>query len=151
MTRVRFGFAPGSVRARAAGFTLLEVMVVVVILGMLATVAVTFLTGQLGSAQVKGCKAKMHSLQTAMDLYKLDFRKYPDKLEDLLNPPADAKGGRHEPFVKDETDPMNDVWGNPFKYAKPGPNGKEYDIVSMGNDGSPGGDGANADISCWDR
>lgn len=138
-------------RKRAAGFTLIEIMVVVVILGILAALIVPNIMDRPDMARVTRTKQDIRALQTALNLYRLDNYRYPTTdqgLEALVEapaieplPPAYRKGGYLERMPKD-------AWGRPYLYLSPGLHG-EVDITSLGADGQPGGEGVNADIQSW--
>ncbi|HMM44590.1 MAG TPA: type II secretion system major pseudopilin GspG [Candidatus Macondimonas sp.] len=138
-------------RKRAAGFTLIEIMVVVVILGILAALIVPNIMDRPDMARVTRTKQDIRALQTALNLYRLDNYRYPTTdqgLEALVEPPtieplppAYRKGGYLEHMPKD-------AWGRPYLYLSPGLHG-EVDITSLGADGQPGGEGVNADIQSW--
>ena len=138
-------------RKRAAGFTLIEIMVVVVILGILAALIVPNIMDRPDMARVTRTKQDLRALQTALNLYRLDNYRYPTTdqgLEALVEapaieplPPAYRKGGYLERMPKD-------AWGRPYLYLSPGLHG-EVDISSLGADGQPGGEGVSADIQSW--
>ena len=139
---------------RNAGFTLIELMVVIVILGVLAGLIVPRIMGRPDEARQLKAKMQIESLETALKLYKLDNGAYPSTdqgLEALVSapdtPPVPRKwreGGYLEKG-KVPTDP----WGNTFVYLSPGVH-DDYDIASYGADGVSGGDGKNADINSWE-
>ena len=138
-------------RRRAAGFTLIEIMVVVVILGILAAVVVPRMMDAPGKARIARAKQDIASIQSALNLYKLDNFNYPSTQQGLAalvappqgDPPARnwKPGGYIEHLPKDP-------WGNPYQYLNPGAHG-EVDIFTLGADNAPGGDGENADIGNW--
>jgi general secretion pathway protein G len=138
-------------RPRAAGFTLIEVMVVVVILGILAAIVVPKVMFAPGAARVATAKQDIQSLQGALNLYKLDNYVYPSTqqgLEALVAPPQGEPAARNwKPGGYIDRLP-NDPWQHPYQYLNPGLHG-EIDIFSLGADGAPGGDGENADIGNW--
>ena len=133
------------------GFTLIEVMVVVVILGILAAVVVPRIMDRPDEARIIRTKQDIRVLQSALNLYKLDNFSYPTTdqgLEALVRPPDIPplppkwkQGG----YI--ETMPL-DPWGNAYQYLQPGQN-RAVDIYSLGADGQPGGEGSNADIGNW--
>ena len=133
------------------GFTLIEIMVVVVILGILAALIVPNIMDRPDMARVTRTKQDLRALQTALNLYRLDNYRYPTTdqgLEALVEapaieplPPAYRKGGYLERMPKD-------AWGRPYLYLSPGLHG-EVDISSLGADGQPGGEGVSADIQSW--
>jgi general secretion pathway protein G len=135
----------------SGGFTLLEVMVVVVILGILAALVVPKIISRPDEARVIAAKQDLASLMQALKLYRLDNLRYPTTeqgLQALAVPPTTAPlppnwkaGGYVERLPKDP-------WGNPYQYLSPGVHG-EVDIFSFGADGAPGGEGNDADIGSW--
>jgi general secretion pathway protein G len=149
----------GGTRARAKmsnarrrlGFTLLEVMVVVVILGILASLVVPRIIGRPDEARIAAAKQDVASLMQALKLYRLDNQRYPTSeqgLQALTQKPASAPlpqnwkaGGYIERLPRDP-------WGNAYQYLNPGVHG-EIDVYSLGADGKPGGEGGDADIGSW--
>jgi general secretion pathway protein G len=138
-------------RADARGFTLIEIMVVVIIIGLLAAVIVPAIMGRVDDARVAKAKSDIQSLETALTMFRLDNSKYPtseEGLQALVTQPNDPTirhwraGGYIQRISKDP-------WGNDYQYALPGQHGKEFDLFSLGADGQPGGDGINADIGNW--
>ena len=133
------------------GFTLLEVMVVVVILGILAALVVPKIISRPDEARVIAAKQDIASLMQALKLYRLDNQRYPTTeqgLQSLLTKPTTTPiplnwkaGGYVERMPKDP-------WGNPYQYLNPGVRG-EIDVFSYGADGAPGGEGNDADIGSW--
>ena len=135
-----------SARAAQRGFTLIEVMVVVAILGILAAIVMTNVIGKDEQARVTTTKASLSSIANALELYKLDNHKYPttdEGLAALVHKPASAKTFPDGGYLRKLPE---DSWGNPFQYVSPGANGKPFDLYSFGADGAEGGDGNNADI-----
>lgn len=135
----------------ARGFTLIEIMVVVVIIGLLAAFILPNVFGNVEKAQVNKAKADIGALETALTMYKLDNYKYPSTdlgLTALWQRPNDptVRNWRENGYIKRiSTDP----WGNPYQYIYPGTRGQEYDLFSFGADGVEGGEGVNADIGNW--
>jgi general secretion pathway protein G len=137
--------------ARAAGFTLLEIMVVVVILGILAALVVPKIISRPDEARVVAAKQDIASVMQALKLYRLDNLRYPTSeqgLQALVVKPTTAPvpanwkaGGYIERLPKDP-------WGNPYQYLSPGLHG-EIDVFSLGADGAAGGEGNDADIGSW--
>ncbi len=137
---------------RRHGFTLIEVMVVIVILGVLAALIVPRVMGRTDDARVTAAKQDISSLVQALKLYKLDNLRYPTTeqgLQALVKKPTTAPlppnwkaNGYIEKLPKDP-------WGNPYQYLQPGLHG-EIDVMSLGADGAPGGEGYDADIGNWD-
>lgn len=130
---------------RSRGFTLLELLVVVVIIGLLVSYVGPQYFGQVGKSEVTTAKAQIDALQKALDQYRLDTGHYPGAevgLDALVNrPPNEPKW--NGPYLRKP--PPLDPWGRPYIYKSPGERG-EYDLLSYGKDGQPGGSGENADI-----
>ena len=135
----------------ARGFTLIEIMVVVIIIGLLAAFIVPQIVGQVDTAKISKAKGDIQSLETALTMYRLDNSKYPTSeqgLAALVTQPTDPSikhwrpGGYIQRISKDP-------WGNDYQYVYPGTHGKEYDLFSFGADGVIGGEGIDADIGNW--
>ncbi len=137
------------------GMTLIEIMVVVTILGMIATIATINVLGRLDQAKVTSTKTQMKNLETALDEYKRDNGFYPDSgqgLEALVQKPSSGKVPQNYPrggYIKGGTVPR-DAWGNDFQYMSPGAHGNPVEIISLGADGQEGGDDVDADINSWE-
>lgn len=134
-------------RVRTGGFTLLELLVVIVIIGLLAAYVGPKYFSQLGKSEVTIAKAQMEAFEKSLDTYRLDVGRYPNAEEGLaalMTAPASAGAKWNGPYLKKGVPP--DPWGNPYQYRSPGTKG-EYEIVSLGKDGQPGGTGDSADIS----
>ena len=133
------------------GFTLVEIMVVVVIIGILGALVVPKLMGRTGESRVTAAKVDISTLNQALKLYKLDNQRYPTTdqgLQALIQKPTSGPaangwkaGGYLEKLPKDP-------WGNPYQYLSPGMHG-EVDVFSFGADGQPGGEGEDADVGSW--
>ena len=135
-------------RPRQDGFTLLELLVVLVILGLLAGYVAPKYFSQIGKSEVKTAQAQIGALEKALDHYRLDVGHYPSTEQGLaalnIQPPEEAKWSG--PYLK-KTVP-NDPWGKPYQYKMPGQH-SEVDIFSLGRDGVAGGNGEGADIGNW--
>ena len=134
-------------REREDGFTLVELMVVIVIIGLLATVVLINVLPSQDKAMVVKARADIATLDQAMELYRLDNFSSPsggDGLSALVTQPAGAQAGRYRPGGYIKTLPK-DPWGRPYQLAVPGRKAP-FDIYSLGADGAPGGEGENADI-----
>lgn len=135
-----------------AGFTLLEIMVVVVILGILATMVAPQILGRADDARITKAKADIVSLGAALDIYQLDNYAYPTTsqgLESLVAKPTESPEPRNYKqggYIKSlPTDP----WGRDYLFLNPGAHGDTYDIYSLGADGEEGGEGPSADLGNW--
>lgn len=131
---------------KMSGFTLIEVMVVVVILGILAAVIIPSVVGKDEQARRTLASTSLSNVANALEMYRLDNHKYPttqEGLEALVNKPASAKVFPQGGYLKSLP---NDPWDNPIQYVTPGAAGKAYDLYSFGPDGQEGGEGDNADI-----
>ena len=139
-------------RGHESGFTLVELMVVIVIIGLLATIVALNVLPATGTARVEKAKADIATLGQALDQYRLDNINYPtaaEGLNALIAPPAtlaQPQRYRQGGYIKKLPD---DPWGHAYQYRVPGTRGG-FDIVSLGADGQPGGEGENADISSAD-
>jgi general secretion pathway protein G len=136
------------------GFTLIELMVVIVILGILAGLIIPRIMGRPDEARQAKARIQIQALETALKLYRLDNGNYPTTeqgLKALVEPPtvgALAKNWREGGYLEKGKVPK-DPWGNDFVYLSPGTKG-DFDLLSLGADGEPGGDGKNKDITNWE-
>jgi general secretion pathway protein G len=138
-----------SLRAAEQGFTLLEIMVVVVIIGLLAAIVVLNFVGNIDKAAMSRAKQDIRGIETALNLYRLDNFRYPstsDGLQALVTNPGEAIAPNWKAQLRKL--PI-DPWNHPYQYAYPGQHG-EFDVFSYGADGQEGGEGINADIGNWD-
>jgi general secretion pathway protein G len=131
------------------GFTLVELLVVLAILGLLIALVAPAMIRQLGSAKHKIAEQSIERLSGVLDLYRLDVGDYPSSAQGLagLNENSANVAGWNGPYLKDAAG-INDPWGHPFQYRNPSqrPN-HSFDIISLGADNKPGGEGENADIT----
>ncbi|MCG2585856.1 type II secretion system major pseudopilin GspG [Massilia sp. TS11] len=137
-------------RRPARGFTLVEIMVVVVIIGVLAALVLPKVLNRTGEARVTAAKTDIARIMQQLQMYKLDNLRYPSAeqgLEALVTRPAN---GPAAPGWKGYLDAVpKDPWGNPYRYLNPGAR-TEIEVISLGADGKPGGSGEDADISSAD-
>ena len=139
-------------KVRASGFTLIEIMVVVVILAILGTLVAPQILGRIDEARVTKARNDLRLYESALDLYRMDNFHYPTTeqgLEALVKKPNDPnlKNWRPDGYVKQL---VKDPWGHDYVYVAPGTGGTPYDLLSLGADGQPGGQGLDADLSLRD-
>jgi len=135
-------------RKRNDGFTLIELLIVMVILGLLAALVGPRMFGKVGGSRQKAAKAQITLFETALDTYKLDTSKYPTTsqgLQALRTQPSGVERWDGPYLPKDV--PL-DPWGHAYEYRSPGEHG-DFDIISYGADGSPGGEDEDMDIVSW--
>ena len=150
-TRPTTGASRTAQPARLKGFTLLELLVVVVIIGLLAGFVAPRYFDQVGKSNTKVAKAQIDSLEKALDQYRLDVGRYPTTelgLPALLVKPSTETDAKWQgPYLKKAL--PNDPWGKPYLYRSPGEAGREYDLFTLGADGQLGGTGENIDVTSW--
>jgi len=134
---------------RQRGFTLIELMVVLAIIGVLAALVVPNVLNRADDARVTAAKTDVGNLMNALKLYRLDNQTYPTAEQGLNALVAKPTAGPTPLNWKSYIDKLpNDPWGRPYQYMNPGVKG-EVDVLSLGADGQPGGEGKNADIGSW--
>jgi len=135
--------------ALSRGFTLIELMVVLVIIGVLAALIVPNVIGRADDARVTAARTDVNNLMQALKLYRLDNQRYPTAEQGLQALLARPSGGPAAPNWKQYVEKLpSDPWGRPYQYLNPGIKG-EIDVFSLGADGQPGGEGNDADIGSW--
>ena len=144
----RDGFRPTRRRKPVAGFTLLELLVVMVIIGLLASYVGPKYFLQIGKSEIKAARAQIDGFEKALEQYRIDTGRFPSTEQGLqalfVKPGNEAKWGG--PYLKKAPPP--DAWGQPYQYKSPGEHG-EFDLFSYGKDGRAGGSGEGADITNW--
>lgn len=134
-------------RAFHRGFTLLELLVVILIIGLLTGIVAPRFMSQIGRSESTAARAQIDAFDKAVQAFRIDMGRYPstgEGLRALLTAPGGDARWRG-PYLKGEVPP--DPWGMPYQYRQPGAAGKDYDLLSYGRDRSPGGSGDDADIS----
>lgn len=139
---------PGGLH-REAGVTLVEMMVVIVIIGLVTAIVVINVLPAQDTARIEKARADIRLLEQALELYRLDYARYPSMdlgLSALMEPPAEGGGAAaRESYIRRMP---NDPWGQPYEYVIPGEHGP-FDVYTLGADAQEGGDGVDADIGNW--
>ncbi len=136
---------------KLSGFTLVELLVVLIILGLVASIAGPNVMKYLGSSKAKTAKLQLKEIESSLELFFLDTGKYPSTTAGLkmLVSNTDSVAGWNGPYFKTAQLP-DDPWGNPYRYQAPGEHGV-FDLLSLGADNQPGGEGDDTDITNWTR
>lgn len=132
--------------ARQRGFTLVELLLVLVILALIGGLVLPGIIGKAEGAKAKAAHSQVSRLAMAVESFYLDTGTTPESLEALVNDPGNANGW-NGPYVKASS--LKDPWGRDYEYQYPGEHG-DFDILSLGADGQPGGEDKNADITSWE-
>jgi general secretion pathway protein G len=141
---------------KVRGFTLIEIMVVVVIMGILIGLVAPNVLGRVDKARVTAAKSDIATLDQALEMYRLDNHAYPSTdqgLEALVTKPGgepEPKNWNPEGYLKKKQLPL-DPWGKPYQYVTPGQEGRAYDLYSFGADGREGGEGYDVDVGNWSK
>jgi general secretion pathway protein G len=136
-------------RERELGFTLIELLVVLAILGLLIGLVAPQVMKYLGRARSDAARVQIQNIAGALDLFRLDMRRYPNQqegLQALVEMPS-GSGGWNGPYLQQKRVPL-DPWNHPYVYRIPGEHG-EYDLYTLGADNAPGGTGENQDVTNW--
>lgn len=126
---------------KQSGFTMIELLIVVVILGLLMSLVAPTMFSKVDSTKIKTASAQMQMLETSLATYWLDMGEYPTKLDDLF---SSSLAGWDGPYLPKAV--PNDPWSNPYSYQSPGPDGEPFILMSFGKDGRPGGEDDAEDI-----
>jgi general secretion pathway protein G len=133
------------------GFTLLELLVVMVIIGLLASYVGPRYFAQVGKSETNAARAQVEALAKALDTYRIDIGAYPSTAQGLGALVARPEGVNKWSGPYLQKDVPTDPWGRPYQYKSPGDAGRDFDITSLGKDGQAGGEGDAADIRSWER
>jgi len=138
------------VKKSKSGFTLVELLVVIMIIALLASMVAPNLFNKLDTAQRKTTQSQLANLSTALDSFRLDFGRYPTTEEGLaiLSLKSSNLKKWNGPYLVKKL--KEDAWGTPYVYKVPGKDGNEYELLSYAADGKEGGSDKNADISVWE-
>jgi general secretion pathway protein G len=132
--------------SRPRGFTLLELLVVILIIGLLVGIVAPRLLGQVSKSEVTAARAQLDAIDKAVQAFRMDTGHFPSTSQGLralvTTPPDEAKW--RGPYMQSELPP--DPWGSPYQYRLPGTNGRDYDLYSLGRDRAQGGNGDDADL-----
>ena len=135
-----------------AGFTLIEIMAVVLIIGLLSTIVGVSIFAQVDKGRITATRVQIANLESVLELYRMDNAHYPTTeqgLDALVNEPSDARNFPPGGYLRKRL--PKDPWGNPYEYEQPGQNNSHaFDLWSYGADGEPGGEDVDADIGNWD-
>ncbi len=134
-------------KARGRGFTLVELLLVLVILALIAGLVLPGIIGKAESAKIKAASSQISRIEMSVESFYLDTGSAPSSLEDLVNEPSGVTGW-NGPYIKNTL--LKDPWGEPYKFSVPGDHGADFDIWSYGADRQQGGEGKNADIASWE-
>jgi general secretion pathway protein G len=138
--------------SKNAGFTLIEIMAVVLIIGLLSTIVGVSIFAQVDKGRITATSVQIANLESVLELYRMDNARYPTTeqgLDALINPPEDARNYPPGGYLQKRRVP-EDPWGNFYEYEQPGQNNSHsFDIWSLGADSKPGGEGVDADIGNW--
>jgi len=151
MQIARYNARPQGPR-RQRGFTLIEIMVVVVILGILAAIVAPNVMRRIDDAQLTKVSSDLRTIETAMNLYRMDNFRYPTTeqgIKALYEKPNDSSVRNWKQGGYVDSGSVKDPWGNEYRYVYPGTHGKEFDLFTYGADNQEGGEGLDADIGNW--
>jgi general secretion pathway protein G len=131
------------------GFTLIEIMVVVVIIGLLVAIVAPNVMGRLEQAEIQAAEADIRNITSTLNFFRMDHARYPSDDEglEILLGGTEVNGRTVDNFLQSLPE---DPWGRPYIYEYPSAHGLDFDIYTLGADGEEGGEGANADIGNWD-
>ena len=129
-------------KQKKRGFTLIELLIVIVIMGLLMSLVAPTMFSKVDSTKVKTARAQMQMIETALDTFRLDMGDYPNDLSQLFQ---SSEIGWDGPYMPKKL--PNDPWGNAYIYTSPSPEGKAYQLLSLGKDGSRGGEANAADVT----
>ena len=132
---------------RSSGFTLVEALVIIIVIGVLAALIIPQYFSYIGQAKSGVATGNIANIETAIQTFNLTYSRFPESLDELVRRPSDIDPQQWNPPALKEKD-LIDPWGQPYEYRYPGENGV-FDLFSYGADGLPDGEGENADITNW--
>lgn len=146
MMKIKFAHERRNRTSRQGGFTLVELLLVLVILALIGGLVLPGIIGKAEGAKFKAAASQVDRISMAVESFYLDTGSIPDSLEQLVDEPGDADGW-NGPYIKRSA--LKDPWGRDYEYRSPGEHG-DFDIISYGADGQPGGEDTNSDITSWE-
>ncbi len=136
-------------REKRAGFTIVEIMVVVIIIAVLATLILPRLVGRIGTAKQTVATSKLAEIEKAVEMFSIDYERYPANIDELVSQPSDISEAKwNTPTLKSKD--LIDPWGRQFFYKYPGDHEGDFDLYSLGADGEVGGVKENEDVTNWE-
>jgi general secretion pathway protein G len=138
----------GAYRTRRTGFTIVEILVVVIIIGVLAALIAPKFIGRIGAAKHSVAQQKVQEIEKAIEMFHYDYGRFPEAIEELVTRPDDVAEDKWQPPTVKSKD-LLDPWGRAFVYSVPGDHDQSFDLYSLGADGQEGGEGENADVVNW--
>jgi general secretion pathway protein G len=133
---------------RATGFTFVELLAVVIIIGVLSAIIVPMFLGRTGQARRSVAESNIKDIEAAIQIFYHDYGRFPADLDELITRPSDIDESKWTPVLTKAKN-IIDPWDHKYEFRQPGEEGRPFDILSYGADGQPGGEGENADVVSW--
>lgn len=134
-------------RVRRAGFTFVELLAVVIIIGVLSALIIPQFLGRTGQARRAVAESNIKDIEAAVQMFYHDYSRFPANIDELVTRPSDVEEGKWNPSLKAKN--LTDPWGRKYLYRQPGEDGRAFDVYSLGGDGQEGGEGEAADVVSW--